>query len=278
MTKQRAKEIIRAAVPLSLRKQLSIFINRQHWLDPDRKYWWTMELLRDFASNELDEFHRFLWTHHLAYAVSYEVDNRFGKENMKESRKMFFSDLEKHLTGLGINSRSDVLSVLEVGCSLGYQLSYLEANLFTGAVELDGIDIDRQAIAQGVEYLRRSGSKVRLYCDDMENLSPVLKDKMYDIVICTGVLMYLKQDKAVSVVKEMLRHSRIMTALSGPAHPSIDNGQLTGSVLRERDGALIHNLDAMIRDTGGRVVARRWEGDRVVDGNTVYFVFAGNGR
>ena len=68
-----------------------------------------------------------------------------------------------------------------------------------------------------------------------------------------------------------------MLALAGLAHPDTDNARLAASVPRERDRSLIHNLDAMVRAAGGRVLARRWDGARQVAGNTVYFVFADRG-
>jgi hypothetical protein len=37
---------------------------------------------------------------------------------------------------------------------------------------------------------------------------------------------------------------------------------------------LIHNIDRMIERAGGRVLWRRWEGARKVDGNTIYFLIA----
>lgn len=275
MIKQKSKELLRRIFPLSLRMQLCLLINRQKWLRPDDQYWWTMELLRDFAIKDTSNYHRFLWANHLAYAESYQTEKRFGEENMKESRKMFFSDLKKHIVNLGIDPYTGIHSVLEVGCSLGYQLRYLETNLFKKALELDGIDIDGLAITEGSGHLKLLGSKVKLICEDMGNLHLFLKDRIYDIIICTGVLMYLEKAEAVHVVEEMLKHCRIMLALSGPADPASDNCNLRHSLVRKHDGSFIHNYDAFVKESGGSVIGRRWEGDRVIDGHTIYFVFAG---
>jgi len=261
-------------LPLSTRKYLSVLINQKPWFGAPVRNWWTQELLRDFAEKDSSGYHRFLWSHHLAYAESYETDKRFGEENMKGSRKLFFSDLEKYLVNSGVDPHTGVRSVLEVGCSLGYQLHYLETNLFTAASEFEGIDIDSHAITQGAEYLKLLGSKVRLHCSDMDNLSSIMKNKIFDIIICTGVLMYLEEKEAVSVVEKMLNHCRVMLALSGPANPGQDNCHLEHSVVRERDGSFIHNFDTSVKESGGSVIGRRWEGERVIDGHTVYFVFA----
>lgn len=272
--KQKSKELIRTALPLSLRKYLCILISRQKWIDGTVQYWWTQELLRDFAEKDSSGYHRFLWSNHLGYAESYDIDKRFGEENIKESRKIFFADIEKHLIEKGINPQKDINSVLEVGCSLGYQLRYLETALFTGVSELDGIDIDRQAIESGSRYLKHCDSRIRLWCSDMGNIDQILGDKVYDIILCTGVLMYLEEGEAARVVKDMLKHTRYILTLSGPACPDLDNDHLEYSVIRKRDGSFIHNFDSMVEKAGGKVSYRRWEGNRVIDGHTIYFVFA----
>jgi hypothetical protein len=72
----------------------------------------------------------------------------------------------------------------------------------------------------------------------------------------------------------MLRHTSRLAVFAGLAHPDADNRNLAASVLRDRDGTWIHNIDAMVEREGGRVVARRWGGSELVDGNTIYFVLA----
>ena len=132
--------MIRGMLPLSVRKRLCILITSQKWVDSDLRYWWTIELLRDYREKDINAYHQFLWRNHLGYALSYEKDVRFGKEQMVKSRVMFFSDLRDHLNRIGINPSSDVRSVLEVGCSLGYQLQFLETDLFHAATELEGTE------------------------------------------------------------------------------------------------------------------------------------------
>ena len=132
---------------------------------------------------------------------------------------MFFSELKDCLEAMGVDPGRDIRSVLEVGCSLGYQLRYLETGLFAGAETFEGIDIDGSAISRGAEYLQKQGSRIRLINDDMGNLGRTVEDKIYDVIICTGVLMYLEDTEAARVVGEMLRHSRVLVAMSGPACP-----------------------------------------------------------
>ena len=260
--------------PLNTRKRLAVWLNRQKWIRDHRRSWWCTELIRDLERSNINEYHKFLWSHHLSYAAPYEIKLRFGDENMRESRKTLFSDLRTHLSKISINPESDITSVFEVGCSLGYQLRYLETDLFPSATDLEGIDIDRYAIESGSEYLKSIGSKVQLMFADMEDLDSLLGYKMYDIIICSGTLMYLNEDAAFRIVRSMLHHTKTMLVLTGPAHEAFDNCQLEGSIVRERDGSFIHNMDSMVERAGGRALARRWEGSHIVDGQTIYFVFA----
>lgn len=269
-----AKATLRRVLPMSLRQRLCIGLNRSRWLTPDVRYWWTRELLRDFAENDRDGYHRFLWSNHLAYSLTYEVDQRFGEENMVSSRRVFISDLRNQLSAMDIVPERDIRSAFEVGCSLGYQLRYFETELFPAATDIAGIDIDRYAIEQGSSHLAAAGSKVRLICGDMADLDNLLQGRIYDIIVCTGVLMYMAEEDAARVLRIMLEHSRIMAALSDPGYARCDNGRLAHSQVREHDGSRFHNMDAMVKAAGGTVLSRRWEGDRLVDGQRLYFVFA----
>ncbi len=272
--KTTVKNSVRNLLPLPVRKYLSIWVNKQKWLDSDRRSWWSLELIRDLAEKNVNDYHKFLWSHHLSYAAPYEVATTFGRENIKQSRLIFFSDLTKHLAEWSLQPGNDIVSVFEVGCSLGYQLRYLETDVFTAASTLEGVDIDAHAIQSGSDYLAQAGSKVRLWSADMEGLEHFLGDRRYDIMLCTGVLMYLKEEEASRVIDSMLRHTNIMLGFSGLAHPDIDNARLQNSVPRESDQSFIHNIDSMVRKSGGEIVARRWEGNKLVDGHTIYFVFA----
>lgn len=257
-----------------MRKQLAVWMYSKEWCSPNRREWWTLELLRDFAEKDINEYHKFLWSYHMAYARTYETRLRFGKENMEPSRKIFFNDMESLLTKLEVNPETDISSVFEVGCSLGYQLRFLETDMFPEVRVLRGIDIDRYAIEAGSAYLREARSKVDLVCADMEELETVLGNSSYDIMVCTGTLMYLNEESAAHVVNTMLRHTGTVLAISGLAHPEIDNCMLQHSTVRAQDKSFVHNIDSMVENAGGIILARRWNGDRMVGGHTIYFVYA----
>lgn len=269
---RRAIRALRRVIPLSIRRNIAAGLGRQAWV-PYRD-WLSIELLRDFAERDPNAWHRFLWTHHLVYAETYRVDRRFGAQRINQTRHLLFDDLRQFLVQQGIDPERDIRSVFEVGCSLGYLLRHLETGLFGSATILEGIDIDRHAIEQGASHLASIGSKVKVTAADMSELEGVLAGRTMDVVLCAGVLLYLREEDAREVVRSILRHTEVVAAFAGLAHPSQDNARLATSAVRERDRTFIHNIDAMVHETGGQVAWRRWEGPRMVDGNTIYFVFA----
>jgi SAM-dependent methyltransferase len=272
-SKETLKSMIRLFLPVSLRKRLAVRLSNFTGIHPARRSWWAQELVSDLRTKNINEYHRFLWSNHLAYAETYEVHSRFGYDNMEESRKLFFSDLIAILLESNLEPGRDVKSILEIGCSSGYQLRFMETDLFPSANKLHGIDIDEYALQSGTQYLQSIGSSIRLYHADMADLESFIDDTVYDLTICSGVLMYLNPDAASSVVHTALKHTRHILGLSGLAHPVFDNAQLARSAVRESDSSFIHNFDSMISLSEGKVLSRRWEGDRLIGGQTIYFVF-----
>jgi len=270
LVKKIAKEVIRTVLPLGVRKNVAAWIGRQGWIARERRSWWSVELLRDMAEKDINAYHRFLWSRHLSYADTYEVDERFGAGRMNGSRVIFFKALMDFLQDHGMN----VDSVFEVGSSLGYQLRFLETELLPEASSFMGIDIDEYSIEAGKKYLRELGSRVQLRCGDMGDMDAFMGGGPWDLTLCTGVLMYLCEEDAAGVVKKMLDHTGKVLAISGLAHPEVDNRELASSQPRARDMSFIHNIDKMVEAWGGTVLWRRWDGAREVDGNTIYFVFA----
>jgi SAM-dependent methyltransferase len=263
------KGFVRNLLPLAVRKHLAIWLDRQRWLRSGK--WWAVELLRDFAEKDISAYHRFLWSNHMAYAETYDVEQRIGARHINQTRHMLFDDLIRLLRKRGSDPSHDVRSIFEVGCSLGYLLRYLETEIFPSAELLEGIDIDDKAVTEGERHLRSTGSRVRLYAGDMDALPDILGARIFDLIFCCGVLMYVTEEEAQKVVTTMLDHAGLVV-ITGLAHADMDNSRLDAPAIRERDGTFIYNIDRMVERAGGRVVFRRWEGDRMVDGNTVYFV------
>lgn len=270
--KRQIKKLVATGLPLPLRKALAIWINRQSWIAPGNRSYWATELLHDFATADVNAYHKFLWRHHLAYAETYEIALRFGYDNLNETRKILFAELPQRLADAGLRA-SEIRSIFEVGCSLGYLLRYMETDVFPSATRLEGIDIDVRAIEQGTKHLAGLGSKVKLHCGDMEQMGKVLGEPRFDLVLGSGVLLYLDEVSAARFVATMLKFTGKLLAITALAHPEKDNKDLARSVPRASDGTWIHNVDKMLLDAGARIVGRRWAGG-LVDGNTIYFLYA----
>jgi 2-polyprenyl-3-methyl-5-hydroxy-6-metoxy-1,4-benzoquinol methylase len=150
----------------------------------------------------------------------------------------------------------------------------METDMFPLANRLCGVDIDEYAIKQGSAHLQSLGSKIRLIHGDVEDLNDLLGPDRFDVVICTGVLMYLNQEAATAVVKSLLKHTNHIVGISGLADPRKPNSQLEHSSIRIWDQSYIHNIERMVNEAGGNPIKVLWEGDTIIDGTTVYFVFA----
>jgi SAM-dependent methyltransferase len=273
------KSVIRLAssrgirlLPLDWRKHIAVWLFHHNRIPGN--YWLALRCLDDLAISNKNSFHKFLWSNHLYYAESYEIFERFEPDKEHRTRHFFFSQLKSSLQEIEV-AHDEVDSILEVGSSLGYQLRLMETDMFPTASRLCGIDIDDYAVKQGNAHLGSLGSKIQLIHGDMENLDDLVGADRYDVVVCTGVLMYLDQKAATAVVKSLLKHTNHMVAISGLAHPTKHNSQLEHSSIRGWDQSYIHNIERMVVEAGGISVKVLWEGDTLVDGNSVYFVFAG---
>jgi SAM-dependent methyltransferase len=219
-----------------------------------------MGLLDDWRRCDPDALHRFLWSNHLAYAESYEIAKRFGAANIDPTRRILFNDATAQLRLRGIDPSGDIRSVFEVGCSMGYLLRHMEAEVFPSAAVLDGLDIDKYAIETGAAYLRSIKSRVKLFTADMQAAGDVMQNRVYDLVFSCGVLMYVNEAVAEDVVRTMFSHARHLVGLVCLAHPEGGDIASGESMMRASDGAFIHDVHGMIQRAGGQVVSSRWIG------------------
>ena len=235
-----------------------------------------MGLIRDLQASDPKAFHKFVWSNHLmGYARWYDSEEElFAPEQMQPSRVELFADLVAVLNELSI-PRSAVTAVLEVGCSQGYLLRHLETDVFPACEDLVGLDIDAKAIEKGRKYLGGLGSRVRLLHGDMENLDALVGARAFDVTLAAGVLSYLNEADATSVVSRMLQRTRGLLALAGLAWVDAHNRTLERSIPSPaHEGQWIHNFESMITAAGGRVVRSRWEGARLYNLQTLCFAFA----
>jgi SAM-dependent methyltransferase len=273
----RAFRLVAPIAPLGLRKKAAVAVNR---FPGELKDAVIIALLREWASTMPAEYHRFIWSNHLLYAKYYDF------RQIEYSRGAYFSKLHPLRVELlettaaclrdhGLAPELDVRSVLDVGSSLGYLLRYAETTVFPRAERLLGIDIDAYAIGEGAVYLQGIGSSVELQVADLGALESVVGSESFDVVTCTGVLQYVDEEEASKAVRAMLERSSKLLALSGLASEEADNAALERSQVRGYDRSMIHNFDRMIAESGGRVVARRWAGDEMLDGRRgAYLVIA----
>ncbi len=269
------KKAVRFIFPIGFRQHAAVWIDRQRWL-PDHL---SMGIIRDLQTSDPKAFHKFLWSHHIGcYAKWYDSEKLFDVVKMNGSTQIhreFFNALVAVIKDLGLDPARDIRSVLEVGCSLGYLLRYLELELFPNAEELVGLDIDGPAIEKGSRYLANAGSRVRLVQGDMEELNSLFGKHTFDFIFATGVLSYLNAIDAAKVVSEMLRRTNKILALLGLTCASTDSNGLPQSLMSsEHNNQWFHNFRSMIEAGGGRVVVSRWEVARQPDSQTIYFVFA----
>jgi len=267
------KHALRSCIPLSLRMRLAIWLNRQPWFARD---YVAVGLVGDLRLQNPKEFHKFLWTHHfMGYARWYDSEvELFSTEQMQPSRRMFFDDLLSVVRELGLQP-SDIRSILEVGCSLGYLLRYLETDVFPGCQEIVGMDIDGPAIRKGKHHLKQLDSKVVIAQGDMEDLERILGSRTFDLVYAAGVLSYLDEPNAARLVSILLRRSNKILAFAGLACASRNNNLLDRSEISpNHEVQWMHNFETMVSAAGGRVVRSRWEGSKQYNLQTVHFVFA----
>ena len=268
-----AKHAARSYVPLSFRLPLAIWLDRQRWLGRDHI---AVGLLRDLRAQDPKAFHKLLWSHHfMGYARWYDCeDELFDMDQMQPSRRELFKELISVLPELDL-APSVINSILEVGCSLGYLLRYLETDVFPGCQDIAGIDIDASAIAKGKAYLEQIGSRVTLSEGDMEQLDKIYGSRSFDVIIAAGVLSYLDEVDAARVVSMLLSRTNKVLALAGLACTTRHNHQLDRSETSpHHDAQWLHNFERMVLSAGGRIIKSRWEGEKLYNLQTIYFVFA----
>jgi SAM-dependent methyltransferase len=261
--------------PLRVRKIVARLADK---LPSVRRERLILALLEDWASEAPADYHRFLWSNHLSYARFYDPTQIDIGGTLNPLRLELLELACTDLRSNGVDPGTDVRSFADIGCSLGYLPRYAETTTFPSAARILGIDIDEAALAAGRSYLRSVGSQVELRSADIADLGVELGDEMFDVITSTGVLQYIEEDQAARAVVDILQHTVHLFCVSGPAAPDMDNAELERSHVRAYDRSWIHNFDRMIERAGGRVVARRWGGEKLVLENSIYLVVAAPAR
>ena len=268
-----AARFARCVLPIAVRKRLVSEMAKRHL---PGQVTIGIELLRDLARDDAVGFHQYLWANHLAYAATYEL-GRFAPGAVEADRVRLFELLCTELRRQGLDPRTDIHSVLDAGCSLGYLLRHAETSVFPAATQLTGIDIDAQAVGLGTLHLRRLGSRVELTVARMEQLDGVLAGRRFDVALSCGSLMYLDQAHATRAVASLLGHADRVVGLIDRAHPIHDNASLSRSAVRNLDETWIHNLDSMVQAASGNVMFRHWHPPSGTGDRGLYMLIAAPG-
>ena len=120
----------------------------------------------------------------------------FGDEYIKRN-----SDLpDRSLFWNMIAGRYKAKFILEVGCNIGHNLRYIKAA--KPGVEVAGCDVNEEALA----ILRVQLPGVWADVGDIRNLP--YEDRMFDMVVCVGVLIHVTNDRdLVKAISELFRVS-----------------------------------------------------------------------
>ena len=97
-------------------------------------------------------------------------------------------------------------SILEVGCANGINLRMINKKI--PGIELEGFDINKKALSDGVNILKRENiSNITLKHQSAKNLGSY-DTGQFDVVFCDAVLMYIGPNNINQALKEMVRISK----------------------------------------------------------------------
>ena len=89
-------------------------------------------------------------------------------------------------------------SILEVGCANGINLRMINKKI--PGIELEGFDINKKALSEGVNILKRENiTNIKLKYKSAKDLSSY-KDKEFDLVFCDAVLMYMGSKNVKKII------------------------------------------------------------------------------
>jgi len=148
-------------------------------------------------------------------------------------------------------------SILEVGCANGINLRMINKKI--PGIELEGFDINKKALSEGVNILKRENiSNITLKHQSAKNLGSY-DTGQFDVVFCDAVLMYIGPNNINQALKEMVRISK-KSVIICEQH---NNGN---SFYEDK---WVHNYDILLKNISGiqSVVFHSisddiWPGDR----------------
>jgi SAM-dependent methyltransferase len=121
-----------------------------------------------------------------------EFGNEYIKRNSNLPDRSMFWNMIAH--------RYKARFILEVGCNIGHNLRFIKAAKHS--VDLAGCDVNEEALA----IMRAQQPGVWVDKGDIRDLP--YEDRMFDMVVCVGVLIHITNDRELrKAVKELCRVS-----------------------------------------------------------------------
>ena len=137
----------------------------------------------------------------------------FFSSNWREGYLDSDSEIHPHRELLleKISQKNSIESILEIGCANGINLRIINKKI--PEIILEGIDINKKALSEGVNILKRKNiTNIRLKYKSAKDLSSY-KDKEFDLVFCDDVLMYIDSNNIKKAIDEMFRISKKLVVI-----------------------------------------------------------------
>jgi ubiquinone/menaquinone biosynthesis C-methylase UbiE len=130
-------------------------------------------------------------------------------------------------------------SILEVGCANGINLRMINKKI--PGIELEGFDINKKALSEGVNILKRKNiTNIRLKHQSAKNLGSY-DTGQFEVVLCDAVLMYIGPNNIKQVLKEIVRISK-KSVIICEQHTNGNSFY---------DDKWIHNYDVLLKNISG---------------------------
>ena len=135
-----------------------------------------------------------------------------------------------------ISQKNSIESILEIGCANGINLRIINKKI--PGIILEGIDINKKALSEGVNILKRKNiTNIRLKHQSVKNLGSY-DTGQFDVVFSYAVLMFLGSNNINQTLKEMVRISK-KSVIICEQHT---NGN------RFYDDKWVHNYDILLKN------------------------------
>jgi len=165
----------------------------------------------------------------------------FFSSNWREGYLDSDSEIHPHRELLleKICQKHPIESILEIGCANGINLRIF--NMKMPGVILEGIDINKKALSEGVNILKRENiSNITLKHQSAKNLGSY-DTGQFEVVLCDAVLMYIGPNNIKQVLKEIVRISK-KSVIICEQHTNGNSFY---------DDKWIHNYDVLLKNISG---------------------------